>query len=269
MKKILFLCIVVAVFFSFTGCETTENDPAGARNMGVVPLVSNLDPGIFDSKDLVNSYIEFYVALPEGQDAEKIEVIGSYEGNEARIPLMEISSFPATVRIVSGDIISKLGLNAADIVNGDVFTIELLTTTNTGVTTRSNAAFVIPVACAYDPLLTTGSYYAAYDASWGTTGDVTLTADATDKYKIYVTGLATIEGLTEDLGPLVMHIDPVTYALTIDKTALASLCGSYHNFSIAGSGSYNSCDGTFSATVKITVTEGSYGTYTLVLTKNL
>lgn len=257
----------IAAFFTFNGCETDESDPAGQRNVGVVPLITDLKPGIFDSKDLVNSYIQFTVSFTEGQEPENVEIVGSYNGNLSRISLGSVtSSFPATVKLVSGEVISKLGIDASTIVNGDVFTIELVTTYK-GVKTRSNAAINVAVACAFDPLLTVGSYHAEYESSWGTTGDVTLSADSEDEYTIYVTGLAEIEGLTEDKGPLVMHIDPVTYALTIDKTILASACGSYHNYTIEGSGTYSSCDGSFTTTVKLTVSEGSYGTYSLVLTK--
>ena len=61
----------------------------------------------------------------------------------------------------------------------------------------------------------------------------------------YVSGLETIEGVNEDKGPLVMHINPLTYVVTADKTVLASSAFGYHNLSYAGTGTYDTCTGTY------------------------
>ena len=153
MKRIKSIGLIITLIMMFFGCETVDKDPAGERNVAVIPAISNVDPGIFDSKDLVNSFVAFKVDLPAGERADKATIVGSFKDNFERVKLADIASFPSTVQIVSGDVIQKLGLTAADVKNGDVFTLEVLTTAK-GVTTRSNAALSISVACAFEKDLT-------------------------------------------------------------------------------------------------------------------
>lgn len=134
------------------GCEK-EKDPAGLRGVGIIPIISDVNPGIFDSKDLKNSFVELTVNLESGKAAEKAVIEGSYNSNFERIKLAEVTSFPANVRIISGDVIQKLGIKESDIVNGDVFTFEVVTTAN-GLTTRSTAILRVVVSCAYEHALT-------------------------------------------------------------------------------------------------------------------
>jgi len=83
-----------------------------------------------------------------------------------------------------------------------------------------------------------------------------------------VSGLYAIEGGNEDLGPLVMHIDPATYAVTADKTVIASDYWGYTNGAFEGTGTYNSCDGSYVMKYAISVEEGDFGTFTFVFTRN-
>jgi hypothetical protein len=265
MKKIKTLGLTVTILILAFGC-TKLKDPAGRRNVGVVPVISNVAPGIFDSKDLVNSYVQFLVDLPGGSHADGASIEASYNNNSERIQVAQVTTFPSTVKLVSGDVIQKLGLIRDSVSNGDVFTLELVTTVNS-VPYRSNSVLFISVACAFDKTLTVGSYHSV-SADWNTHGNVTLTDDPNDPYTIFVTGLETLDNLIEDKGPLVMHIDPVTYAVKADKTVLASDASPYHNIAYSGSGTYNSCDGSFAMTFDITVDEGDFGKFTFNITKN-
>ncbi len=74
--------------------------------------------------------------------------------------------------------------------------------------------------------MSTGSFHSV-SADWNSEGDITITADAVNPYKIYVSGLEEMEGLVEDLGPLVMYIDPITYAVTVPRKAIAFRCIRY------------------------------------------
>lgn len=266
MKKIKASGLIITLFIIFSGCDELP-DPAGIRGVAVVPAITDVDPGIFDSKDLENSFVEFVITVPEGTLPEKITVIGSYRNNNESIPLTEVTSFPATVRIYSSDVIEKLNLASDEIENGDVFTVELLTLAN-GITTRSGAILFVPVACAYNPLLAVGSYHAV-SSDWGSEGNITLTADPDDPYKIYVSGLEEIEGLVEDLGPLVMYINPATYNVTAPEKAISSDAWGYGAISYSGNGVYSSCDGSFTMYFDISVTSlGGLGTYVFTLTRN-
>jgi hypothetical protein len=266
MKKIKTIGLVITLIMIFISCEEAK-DHAGLRGVAVIPGISDINPGIFDSKDLTNSYVEFVVNIPAGTQVTKVAVVGSYGENNERIEITEVTSFPATVRISSSDAAQKLGIALADIQNGDIFTFELLTTAN-GVTTYSNAVLRIPVACAYNVALATGSYHSV-SSDWNSEGDITITADPDDPYTIYVAGLETIEGLNEDQGPLVMHIDPATYSVTADLTVLASDAWGYGSISYSGNGVYSSCNGSYNMYFDITLSAlGSVGVYTFSFTRN-
>jgi len=249
----------------FSGCEK-DKDPAGLRGKAVIPIISDINPAIFDSKDLEHSYVEFKVDVPAGTHPDKIVIQGSYQGNHERIALKEVTSFPSTVRILSSDVAQKLGITLADISNGAVFTLELITTAN-GTTTRSGAVLFIPVACAYDVNLATGSYHAVSD--WPSENDVTITSDANDPYTVYVQGLATIDDIVEDHGPFVMHINPINYEVTTEPKLLASDYFGYGGVTYSGSGTYSSCDGSYTLNIDISIGNyGSQGIYQFNITRN-
>jgi hypothetical protein len=81
--------------------------------------------------------------------------------------------------------------------------------------------------------------------------------------------MAVLDGAVEDLGPMVMHIDPVTFAVTADKSILCSVWYyGYHNFAYEGTGTYNSCDGSYEMRLSPSVDEGSWPAYLFSFTKN-
>ena len=133
----------------------------------------------------------------------------------------------------------------------------------------SSTSVVYPVACGYEPALATGTYvsYSAPD-QWNSGGDITITADPVDNTKIYVAGLASIEGLNEDLGPLVMHINPLTFDVTADRTVIASDYFGYTNGAFEGKGTFNSCNGSYAMSFTISVDEGNFGTYKFTFTRD-
>jgi hypothetical protein len=267
MKRIKTLGLIITLIIIFFSCEDEIYNPVGQRNMAVIPVISDIDPGIFDSKDLKNSYVEFVINLSAGTDADKVTVVGSYEDNFERIPITEVTSFPETVRIQSSDVAKKLGIALDDIKNGDVFTFELLTSANS-LTTRSNAVLSVPVACAYDAALSTGSYH-SISADWNSEGDITISVDPHDPFTVYVAGLEAIEGLDEDQGPLVMHINPATYEVIADETVIASDAWGYGSISYSGNGVYSSCDGSYTMYFDISLSAlGSQGTFMFEFTRN-
>jgi hypothetical protein len=265
MKSIRALGLIITLIIMVFSCEE-DKDPAGQRNAAVIPVISNINPGIFDSKDLLNSYVEFNVDVPAGTQVDKVVILGSYKDNSERIEITEVTSFPATVRITSAATAEKLGIALNDISNGEVFTFELLTVAN-GLTTRSNAVLNVSVACAFVNSLAIGSYHTV-SLDWGSEGDITLTADPNDPYTIYVAGIEEIEGLVEDKGPLVMHIDPATYEVIADKSVIASDAFGYTDITYEGSGVYNSCNGSFTMNFDISVVEGNFGRFLFNFTRN-
>jgi hypothetical protein len=266
MKKINIIGLIITFCLIFISCDNDVEDPAGIRGVAVIPIITDVNPAIFDSKNLATTYIKFVVSLESGKQATSAKILASYNDSLYRVEIASINSFPATITIAAKDVAEKLGIDIGSIVNGDVFKFELLVTAN-GVTTRSASIIDASVACAFDPSLTTGSYHVV-SKDWQTAGNVTLTADPADPYTIYVKGLATIDGVTEDKGPLVMHINKLSYAVTVDKTVIASSAFGYTNEAFAGSGTYGSCDGSFEMNFTISVDAGTYGTFLYSFTKN-
>lgn len=266
MKKIKILGLIFTLIMISFSCEELP-DPAGERGTAVVPAISDIDPGIFDSKDLENSYVEFTVIVPPGEQVNKITVQGSYKDNYERVTITELTTFPATVRIKSADAAQMLGINLEDISNGDVFLFELVTAAK-GIVTRSNAVLFVSVACAYDVDLSTGSYHAVSE-DWILDGNITLTPDPVDPYKIYITGLGEAEGLTEDQGPLVMYIDPVLYEVEVPEKLVSSDYFGYGAISYTGYGLFSSCSGSYTMYLDISVgSYGNQGTFEFTFTRN-
>jgi hypothetical protein len=268
MKKIniigtiIILCMIVVV-----SCKKYE-DKSLQRGVGDVPTISDVNPAIFDSKNLETTFVKFTVSLTPGVIASGGSILASSSDTLKRATVATITSFPATVTINAKDVAEKLGISLSSIANGDVFILEVLVTIN-GQTFRSNAIFNVAVACAYDKNLAIGSYHAfSAPDQWNAKGTVTLTASPSDPYTIYVKGLAEIDGAVEDKGPLVMHIDPLSYAVKVDKTIIASDFYGDTNETYAGSGTYSSCDGSYNMNFKISVDAGSYGTFPFTFTRN-
>lgn len=263
--KSIFLMSLIFSFIFFIGCDDKE-DPAGDRNVGVVSTISDVNPAIYISGELDESYVRFVADIEEGTSFEDAYIVGSFNGVSQRTKIVNISSFPAEIILSAEDVAQALGLALNDIKSEDYFVFEVITVSD-GLTTRSNGGLTVRVVCPFDPSLTFGSFTAS-SAGWGANGGITIEADEEDPYTVYVYGLAELDGLTGDVGPLVMHINPLSFAVTADKSVLASVAFSYTNIAYAGSGVFNSCTGTYEMLFAITVDQGSFGSYAFTLSKN-
>jgi hypothetical protein len=265
MKKIKIFGLLAVLVLVFSSCETEVIDPAGLRGEGVFPAITDLNPAVYDSNDLGNTFVQFKVDIDDPKVSEVI-VLASLNGDKKRVEITRLTNFPGTVKLMLSDVASKLGMQLNDVELGDIFNIELQTIQD-GKTYFSNAAFNAAVVCAYNPELVTGSYRAV-SADWAVDGNVTITADPNNEFVLYVSGLAALDGLTEDKGPLRLEVNELNYNVVAVKTVLASKAWSYTNFAYAGSGKLNTCNGRFEMLFTITVDQGSFGAYDFILTKN-
>jgi len=260
--------LIASLILIFSSCETEVIDPAGERGVASVPGIEDMNPATFDVNDLENTYVQFNLVLEDPGVSEAI-VLVSYK-EEKRVEVTRVSSFPATVKIALKDVIAKLGMQLSSVAAADEFKFEVQTVQGAK-TYFSSAAFNVAVVCGYDQSMVTGSYRGVCDA-WGVDGPITITPDPDDPYTVYVAGLATIDGLDEDLGPLKMVINPLNFEVTAVKTVVASLVtwgAPYHNIAYEGSGKLNTCDGTYVMDFYITVSEGSFGgPFVFTFTKN-
>jgi hypothetical protein len=209
----------------------------------------------------------------------------------------DITEFPAPVNITVSALVDILpGLDSINqLVPGDYFKFYVDVTLEDGTVVNGNDTLydaynssirnlpgsslnvIYTVLCPFQPPITVGSYHEYSDPSqWNAAGDVTLTADASDQYTIYIDGLQAVDFITGNGAKLAIHIDPVTFAITGEKTVLAdnlsdwgaSYAG-YTNYSYTPTeGLYNTCDGSYAITFEISYDQGTFGPYKFTFTKN-
>jgi len=267
MKKYKILTFLVALTLALSGCEDTNDSYIGSRGEAVVPVISKIDPAFYTS-DLESSFISFTVDLEEGDTVASAEVEATF-GDKTAV-LQSIESFPATITIEALDAMEALGVSESDVEIDDYFVFYVVTTTAEGISTRSQAAVKTFVTCEFDPELAEGSYHVVSE-DWEVEGDVTLTVDPEDPYRIGISGLYEMEGGAANDNVLYLDIDSSNFSVTADKTLLGPSApwGSYTNYYYeAKGGLYKSCTGSFEMTFEITVDEGSFGSYYFVFTKN-
>ncbi len=266
MKTYKLLGLIAAVVFTFVSCETDITDPAGIRDVFAVTKFTNVDPAIFIDGSLDEGFVQFTVNAEEGATFEDAYIVVSHNGTTQKKRLKDITSFPLVVKVTAVEAATALGMTVADIEVQDFFVFEVEVKIG-GKIYRSNGALTSKVVCPFNPALAIGSY-TAISGSWGVNGEVTITADPEDQYTVYVAGIPSLDGMPEDGSPLVMHINPKNFAVIADKTLLTSDYYGYDNLNFAGSGEYNSCDGSYQMMFAATVDQGSFGNQTFTFKRN-
>ncbi len=243
------------MLLALTACEEDVIDMN--RGEGVVPSITNLDPAVFFPADMETTYISFDLDV-EGYTGDLV-VLVSQDGDKSRNPVKTISNYPANVNITLVEVAEAMGKNLNEIVPGSTFNFEVQTNIG-GKTYRSPASFNAPLACEYDPSNVSGDYRAV-SSGWGVDGPVTIEVDPDDPFTLYISGLAEITGLNEDLGPLPLVVNPGNFQVTAPRTPIATVAWIYDNFSFQGSGVLDTCTGVYTMTFTITVDQGSFGSY--------
>ena len=269
MKIINILSWIAVMGLVFTSCETEVIDPAGERDVTAVPGIQNLNPATFDVNDLESTFVKFDLVLDDPR-VDQATILVSYKGDKKRAEVSTVSSFPATLTVPLTEVASKLGLQLSSIEAADVFNFEVKTTAG-GKSYFSSAAFNVSVVCGYEVSNVSGSYRAV-SGGWGLDGGIEITADPDNEFILYVTGLAAVEGLDEDQGPLKLVVNPLDFTVTAERTVLASSTApwgvNYTGLAYEGSGLLNTCDGSFNMLFGITVDQGSFGSFEFDFTKN-
>ena len=266
MKTNKIITFLVAMALAFTSCETEVEDPAGLRSVGFVPAITNLNPAVFDVNDPSNTFIQFDLNA-DSDIVSEVKLIVSFNGDKKRVEVKSYTTFPQNVKLFMHEAAAALGMQLSAVEAGDVFNIEAITIQGDK-TYRSSAAINAAVVCAYDPDIVTGSYRAV-SPDWPADGTVTITVDPVDQYIVYVAGLAALDGLTEDKGPLKMIVNPLDFSVNAVRTVLASEAFGYTNIAYETQvpGLLNTCNGTYEMSFTITVDQGSFGAYSFTLTK--
>lgn len=260
MKTYKLLGLIAAMVIGFASCETEVIDPAGNRAISAVTSFTDVNPAIFIDGSLDEGFVQFTVNAEEGATFEEAYLVVSHNGTTQKKKLKDITKFGEPTKVTAVEAASALGMSVAEIKVLDYFVFEVQVKIG-GVVYCSNGALTSKVVCPFNPALAIGSY-TAISGSWGVNGEVTITADPEDEYTVYVAGIPSLDGMPEDGSPLVMHINPKNFAVIADKTLLTSDYYGYDNLNFAGSGEYNSCDGSYEMMFAATVDQGSFGNQT-------
>jgi hypothetical protein len=287
------ITMVAAGVISITACQKDPLLPMPELQQAVIPLVTKsatrnqsislLDLPGFNGSVVVDIY---YDDMPKSMN---LMVCMNGDVENSALVKSDITTFPTSVDFNIGnliDLLPKLN-NINELKLGDYFLFYVDITLKDGSVVKGNdplyssfdpGVMNLPgssinttytIACPLDHALTVGSYLAYSPPSdWNSTGNITLTAAPGDPNTIYVAGLSTIDGETEDLGPLVMHINPVTFAVTADKTVIDSDFYGYTNYSFEGTGTYDTCTGLYTMKFKITADGTDWGDNNYTFTRN-
>jgi len=248
-------------------CEDTNENLVQERGVAVTPTMSDPSPAYF-TDNIEASYVQFDLSLPSGETIDKVQIEVS-RGDKSAI-LKEITLPVTGLIITANEILQALNISANDYNLGDVFSLYILTTKN-GKTTRSIAAFTIPVVCYFDPSMLVGNFdFISED--WDEGGSVTMVADPDDPYKIYIDDYPEVVGLTGNGKRIELNVNPNNFRVTGSKTIIADDLSEwglpYHDYAFQlVAGTYSACDDVYSITYAITVREGSFGNFTFIYTR--
>lgn len=259
MRKYIYGMIAALLII---GCKNTNENLVQDRGVAVVPTISDPDPAYF-TDNIEESYVQFDLSLPEGETIDKAEI--QVTRGDTISAILEEVSIPVTgLKITAAQVIQALNIN--DYQTGDVYNLYVLTTKD-GITTRSIAAFSIPVNCYFDPSMLVGDFHYYSDPdNWDEDGFVTIVADPDDPYKVYIEqdGIMQAEGLTNGNGNSIeLDINPKNFKVSGPKTVIAPDLSDWdysflHNYAFQPvAGSYSSCNDAYTITFDITCSEGA------------
>jgi hypothetical protein len=293
-NKIKIISLVALGAFIFTTCQKDPELPMPDLQMTVIPKVTkdlSKDQNIsFVNLTAFSAAVVVDLYFKDQPQSMNLMVIMNDKQDQVAVVKSDITSFPTSVGFTINNLVDLIpGLdNISQLKLGDYFRFYVDISLKDGTVIKgydpayksftSNVAnlpgsslnVVFNVACPLDKALTVGSYLAYSPPSdWNSTGNITLTADAADPYKIYVKGLAIIDGENEDKGPLVMHINPLTYAVTADKTVIDSDFYGFTNYYFSGTGTYDTCTGKYTMQFEIGADGGNWGSaFNYTFTRN-
>ena len=287
MKKIYFAFITLSLLFIATSCDKDLPYPIDEVKRGVVIDVVRVPgtDGIL-SDGLTTGNYKIKLAIPEQQgdysfmkEAQLLAVMEGVDGKlKSQVVMDNITEFPKEVIIDVGDVYSKFGLTTPSLGETIYFTTNTVLKDDfvipgwDQVIGFNNKAFAgwrvdgraysynvrYSVACelVLDDFVGTNTVY--LDGLFGGTYSVNIV-------KVSDTELS-VEGLFygEAESALNIKVDPTDHSISIAKQmlkadALSWFGNPYTNFSLAGGGTMNACETSFSFTAEGTVDQGSFG----------
>ena len=136
-----------------------------------------------------------------------------------------------------------------------------------------NMTATIQIFCDLDPSMLLGTF-SWVSASWGESGSgLTFEADPNDPYKIYIDGLPT-EAITWNGNKIELNVNPSNNSISGPKVIVAGDThewgdeDNYDDYAMEPiSGEFDTCQGTFSIVFRISVKQGTFGSFGFIFSK--
>ncbi len=275
-------------------CEKDGGTSVIDLRVGAVPNIeklSDLDATISYSKLLQGEDFNIGLKMEVAQgDVTSADIVGFYTTVDGDLYgpatlVSGVSSFPTESTFNKTSIVNAFAELASpdDIAFGDNLTITAKLyladgtfinmynddgTRNYGsdvhTSTQYTTVVSYDVVCDFDAALTVGDYI-VYSDDWGyPEANVTIEADPSDPYKLFIVGLAEGEGLPGNGNKVEININPSDFTITGPKTIIAADLSAwglpYVDYSYTpNDGVYKSCTGDFEINFAINVSIGGWG----------
>jgi len=261
MRKYIFTLFAALLIIS---CKDTNENLVQDRDAAVIPTMSAPIPAYFTDIP-ESSFVQFDLSLPQGATIEKAQIEVTY-GSQSAI-VKDVTIPVKGLKVTANEVIQALKMPMSEYKTGDNFNLYVLTTKN-GRTTRSTAAFPIPVVCALVLDDFVGTCNVTQDDWWGETPyPVVVTKISDTQLSIENLFNADADGFGDEVNPLVITINPINYTVSFSKQILVPNSGdlwwgkpAYSNFYLSGgTGKIDACNLVISFTATAGVDAGSFG----------
>ena len=147
MKNSKVIYSILVIFLLLSSCFKEEDELTQPYKAGaVIPEITNITSSFFDSFNFDGAYIEFTVTAENPSDLTSITIEETF-GDQTK-DVGTYTSFPAVVKVTATDAVSGLtGVTLNSLEVGDEFVFQIIATSKSGVTSRSNALLRASVAC--------------------------------------------------------------------------------------------------------------------------
>lgn len=289
MKKIYLVFITLSLLFVATSCDKDLPYPIDDVKRGVVIDVVRVPgtDGIL-SDGLTTGNYKINLSIPEQQgdysflkEAQLLAVMEGVDGElKSQVVMDNITEFPQEITIDVGDVYSKFGLTTPSLGETVYFTTNTVLKDDVvipgwnqimGFNNKAFAGWNVDgraysynvrysVACelVLDDYVGTNTVYVDQWDGGGYTVEITKISDT----ELSVAGM--FNGAADIDKPMIIKVDPTDHSILIPKQILVAnpvwwAGNPYKDFSLAGSGTMNACETSFSFTAEATVDAGSFG----------
>ena len=289
MKKIIIFSLLLTSFAAvFNSCKKEDNAklpdliraplPLLTKDPGGDAVISGQEPQNFTGKFVVDMY------FPNDVKPQKADVVVIRNGNKAVVKTIQadVTSFPSTVEVTGTQLATLFGV---PIVAGDNFQIGVDLTTadgykfeafpvtgnayasGTAAQPGSSTTIQYVAVCEFDNASFNGNYTVQQD-DWAdfAVGDLVEVKPGAGDNEISILAYPS-PAYGENRKPMIIKVDPVSYAVTIDQQVIGDYFGAPPGATARGTGTVNPCGDNITLLVTINIGGTDYEDNVLILAK--